>query len=121
PRAALARHRIFTGTHQISKRFVVRSRDVDPSKLSRAVQSRQSLGIASVGLDPIPTALRRHRGRHHRALQSLRLQVAVEMESAWPCLVDELQPPPAGLQLLHHAIDRTQIAADRSEVPHLTL
>ena len=121
PRTALARDRVLAGSYEISKRLVVRARDVDRSKLPGPAQSRQRLGVPAVGLDPISASLRRHRWRDHRALQALCLQVTVQMESARTRLVDEAQPPPSCSQLLHHAIDRSQIAADLPEVPHLPL
>src|SRR5437899_1249514 len=51
----------------------------------------------------------------------LRLEATIQVKSARTRLVDETQPPACRAQLLHHAIDRSQIAADRPEVAHLSL
>jgi hypothetical protein len=82
PRAGLTRYGVFPGPDEVSKRLVVRARDVDRSKLSRSVQTGQTLGVSPVGLDAIAAAPRQHRRGDHDALKPLSCEVTVEVKPA---------------------------------------
>ncbi len=95
------------------------ARHVDRRELPGAVQSRQTVRVAPIGLDPIPAALGDHRGAHHRALFSLPREVTVDVETARARLVDKVELLPLRAKLLHRLVERLEVAADRAVVAHL--
>lgn len=91
--ALLDAAQIFLGrapsAHQIAERFVARVRDVHRGQIVHAQQPNQLLGIAPVGLDPIPRFLRDQRGRAHHVRESLRREVPMQPVPTGPGVVHE--------------------------------
>ncbi len=105
--ARLARylHRRRTCPHQIAHRLMRGIRHPDRRQLIGPVELGQHHGIAAIGLHPF-TRLHRDQGRrHHDAIVPQLDELTIEAIAAGTRLIAEMQPLPAGRQLLSQFAD----------------
>ena len=90
PAAAQIIDRIGSRPAQVANGLIGRFRNVDGFQLPGSEQSRQFHRIAAVGLYPVPSAFRSHRGGHHKARHSELAHPTRDDESTGACFVADL-------------------------------
>lgn len=84
---------ILPGSHQVSSRLLLRSRDMDGGQLSGPQEAGELVGVAGIGLHAVSRFARDERRRDDGAVDAHRVQLPVDLEATGAGLVAAPQLP----------------------------
>ena len=120
PRAQFSGFHVFPSPGQVANRFLFRGWHPYRRQLSGARQASEHLGISTVSLDAIPSALWNQRGSDDLTVVTTGLNLVVDPVTTGASLVAEQQrlPVETFTQLINQLVDGTWLVGDfAAEIP----